>query len=68
MEKKSFFKTKEGGLTIAFIVLMIAFLIMLAGLKSASEMICLVGFVIMTAAMLYSPIKVYILKPGKRDK
>ena len=29
MEKNSFFKTKEGGLTLAFIVIMIAFAIML---------------------------------------
>ena len=28
MEKNSFFKTKEGGLTLAFIVIMIAFAIM----------------------------------------
>ena len=26
MEKNSFFKTKEGGLTLAFIVIMIAFI------------------------------------------
>ena len=32
MEKNSFFKTKEGGLTLAFIVIMIAFAIMLFGL------------------------------------
>lgn len=68
MEKKSFFKTKEGGLTIAFIVIMIAFFIILAGLKAVSESICLAGFVIMVAAMLYSPVKVFILKPGNRDK
>lgn len=68
MEKISFFKTKEGGLTIAFIVIMIAFFIILAGLKTASEIICLAGFVIMVAAMLYSPVKVFILKPRNRDK
>ena len=31
MEKKSFFKTKEGGLTIAFIVIMVAFFIINQG-------------------------------------
>ena len=51
MEKKSFFQTKEGGLTIAFIVIMVAFFIILAGLGSANDTICLVGFVIMVAAM-----------------
>lgn len=67
MEKKNFFKTKEGGLTIAFIVIMVAFVIVMAGLNAASEAVCMAGFVIMVAAMLYSPVKVYILKPKKQD-
>ena len=36
MEKNSFFKTKEGGLTLAFIVIMIAFAIMLFGLYTGT--------------------------------
>ncbi len=63
MEKKSFFKTKEGGLTIAFVVIMVAFFIILAGLNTANDTICMAGFVIMVAAMLYSPVKTFILKP-----
>jgi hypothetical protein len=31
MEKNSFFKTKEGGLTLAFIVIMIAFSVYIPG-------------------------------------
>ncbi len=65
MEKKSFFKTKEGGLTAAFIVIMAAFFIILAGLGAGSDGVCLIGFVIMVAAMLYSPVKTFILKPKK---
>lgn len=65
MEKKSFFKTKEGGLTLAFIVIMAAFVIIIAGLNTANDTVCLTGFVIMVAAMLYSPIKTFILKPKK---
>ena len=65
MEKKSFFKTKEGGLTIAFIVIMAAFLIILAGLGMASDAVCLAGFAVMVAAMLYSPVRTFILKPKK---
>ena len=53
MEKKSFFKTKEGGLTIAFIVIMAAFFIILAGHGSANDTIFRVGFLIIVAAMLY---------------
>lgn len=62
MEKKSFFQTKEGGLTLAFFVIMIAFFVILVGLKTASDVICTVGFVLIVAAMLYSPVKVYLLK------
>ena len=36
MEKNSFFKTKEGGLTLAFIVIMLAFAIMLFGLYTGT--------------------------------
>ena len=43
MEKKSFFKTKEGGLTIAFVVIMLAFFIILAGLNSLNDTVCLAG-------------------------
>ena len=57
MENKSFFKTKEGILTIAFIIIMVAFFIILAGLAAESDIICAIGFAIMAAAMLYSPIK-----------
>ncbi len=62
-EKKSFFKTKAGGLTIAFIVIMVAFVIIMAGLGSGNDSVCLVGFIIMVGAMLYSPITTFIIKP-----
>lgn len=62
MEKKSFFKTKEGGLTIAFIIIMIAFVVILLGLQAANDAVCAAGFVIMAAAMLYSPVKTFLLK------
>lgn len=60
MEKKSFFRTKEGGLTIAFVVILIAFVLILAGLKMQGDGMCAAGFVLMAAAMLYSPLKVYV--------
>lgn len=60
MEKNSFFKTKEGGLTIAFVVILIAFVLILTGLKMQGDGMCAAGFVLMAAAMLYSPLKVYV--------
>ena len=40
MEKQSFFKTKAGGLTLAFIVIMIAFAVIMAGLGMSNDMLC----------------------------
>jgi hypothetical protein len=66
MEEKSFFKTKEGGLTIAFLVIMAAFVIIMIGLNSAGNMLCMIGFLLIMVAMLYSPVKVYILDRKKK--
>lgn len=66
MEKKSFFKTKEGGLTLAFAVIMLAFFVILAGLKMPGDTVCAIGFIMMAAAMLYSPIKVFIIDRKKK--
>lgn len=65
MEEKSFFKTKEGGLTIAFIVIMVAFALILVGLQSSGNGLCMIGFLLIVVAMLYSPVKVYILDRKK---
>ncbi|MGM9616679.1 hypothetical protein [Butyricicoccus sp.] len=66
MEQKGFFQTKAGGLTIAFIVIMIAFVMIMAGLYTGASVLCTVGFVLIVVAMLYSPVKVYIL--DRRNK
>lgn len=61
-----FFKTKAGGLTIAFAVIMVAFVMIMAGLGSGNDMLCTIGFVLIVAAMLYSPVKVHILDRKKK--
>ena len=38
-----FFKTKAGGLTIAFAVIMIAFVMIMAGLGSGNDMFCTIA-------------------------
>ncbi|WP_077612320.1 hypothetical protein [Clostridium sp. Marseille-P2415] len=68
MKEKGFFQTKAGGLTIAFIAIIVAFITIMIGLYSASKVLCLVGFAIVVAAMLYSPCKVYIYDCMKNDK
>lgn len=65
MENKGFWGTKAGRLTMAFIVIMAAFIVIMAGIAVSSDVLCAVGFVVIVAAMLYSPIEVYILKRKK---
>ena len=66
MEQKGFFQTKAGGLTIAFIVIMIAFAMIMAGLYTGTSILCTIGFVLIVVAMLYSPVEVYILSKLKK--
>lgn len=66
MEQKSFFQTKAGGLTIAFIVIMLAFVMIMAGLYTGTTVLGTIGFVLIVVAMLYSPVKVYIF--DRRNK
>ena len=65
MEKQSFFKTKAGGLTLAFILIMSAFAVIMAGLGMSSDVLCMIGFIMIVVAMLYSPVKVYIIDRKK---
>lgn len=67
MEEQKFFRTRAGRLTIAFCVIMAAFVLMMTGLHSDNSMLYSVGFV-MTAAMLYSPIEVHIYQRLKKSK
>lgn len=66
MEKQSFWKTKAGGLTLAFIIIMIASVIIMAGLGMSNDVLCMIGFIMIVVAMLYSPVKVYIIDRKKK--
>lgn len=61
MKENSFFRSKAGGMTIAFIIMMIGFAIIMAGINSGSHVVSNTGFIIITAAVVYSPVKVYII-------
>lgn len=65
MENQSFFKTKAGGLTLVFLIMMMAFGIIMAGLGLSNDVLCTVGFLMVIAAMLYSPIRVFIIERKK---
>ena len=61
MEQNGFFQTKAGRLTIACLVIAVAFVLIVAGLQSDGNGLCTVGFLMIVAAMLYSPVKVYLI-------
>lgn len=65
MKNQSFFKTKAGGLTIVFLIMMLAFGIIMAGLGTSNDVLCTVGFLMIIVAMLYSPVKVFIIERKK---
>ena len=61
MEQNGFFQTKAGHLTNAFLVIAVAFVLIVTGLQSDGNGLCTVGFLMIVAAMLYSPVKVYFI-------
>lgn len=62
MKENGFWKSRAGGLTIAFLVIMFAFVVIVAGISRNSQAACTVGLALIVAAMLYSPVRSYILK------
>lgn len=67
MEKKNFFQTDAGRLTIAFLAIMAAFAVIMIGLYRENELCYLIGFLVVAAAMLYSPIKVHIYERLRKN-
>ena len=49
--KNSFFKTKEGGLTIAFIIIMISFFLIQGGLAAGMNALAYLGFILVIVSM-----------------
>lgn len=63
--ESSFFKTKAGKMTLAFIVIMLAFALIMLGIYQVNNVFIHIGFVLMLVAMLYSPVDVFILNRKK---
>ncbi|MDO4787844.1 MAG: hypothetical protein Q4A19_01635 [Johnsonella sp.] len=68
MEKNNFFAKKEGKLTIAFMVLILSFVLMVYGVNKDSSALYTAGFGIAMLAMMYSPFKTYVLDKIKKQK
>ena len=60
MKKNNFYDTKAGRLTLALIVILLAFVLIMIGLYSNNTMMSAFGFITIVIAMLYSPFKVYL--------
>ena len=61
-KKNSYFRSKEGGLTMAVIVTFVGFIMTLLGLRADIPGVYGTGFVLMVASMLYSPVRTYIIR------
>lgn len=68
MEEKAFFQTKAGRLTVAFGVIIVAFVIIMIGLHKKNDVLYGIGFVMTAAAMLYSPFQVHVYERFKNKK
>lgn len=68
MEGKGFFQTRAGRLTIAFCIIMVAFALMLNGLRLNNDILCLVGFLLTAGALLYSPMEGHLYARLKKDR
>lgn len=62
MEQKSFWKTMEGEQTVAFLVILVAFSILMSGLQGGSRVSAILGVIIINLAILYTPVRVFLLK------
>ena len=61
MEKKSFWKTNAGALTVSFIITMIGFTLILLGVNHGMNGLATGGFAAVVVSMIISPIKVFII-------
>ncbi len=68
MNEQKFFSTRAGKLTIAFIIVMIAFAMIMFGLYNNISIMYTLGFTMIVLSMLYSPIKTHIYDKLKNRK
>lgn len=61
MKNENFWKTKAGGFTLVFLMVMLAFGMILIGIYQKKEYLDIAGCILILVSMLYSPVKKYIL-------
>lgn len=60
--KESFWKGRSGMLTISFLVIVAAFVMIMVGLGTDQPVLYGAGFILIVCAMTYSPICKFVLK------
>ncbi len=69
MEEKGFFQTRAGEAYDCFLYYrMVAFPLMLNGLRLNNDILCLVGFLLTAGALLYSPMEGHLYARLKKDR
>lgn len=63
--KKDFFATREGGLAIAGLIILIAVPILVAGMQSGSDACVYLGIAMVCAALLFPPLATYVFSSKK---
>ncbi len=68
MKKSSYIKSKEGGFVVVFLSIMVAFALILSGLNMEREILYMIGFFLILCAMLYAPIRKYVIDRPREKK
>lgn len=66
MSEEKFFSTRAGKLTIAFIIIMISFAVIMFGLYNDNSTMYTLGFIMIALSLLYSPVKTHIYDALKK--
>ncbi len=59
MKKQHYFCTKEGGFVLAFLVILLAFALIMVDLRNPDGVLHILGLLLILGAMLYAPIRTF---------
>lgn len=63
-----YLRTREGRLILAFLMIMTAFALMMAGIGSSQMWLCKAALLLLAGALLYSPLKTRVLTKREKGK
>ncbi len=66
LRKPKFYETRNGGLSIAFLVILAAFILMMVGIWGSDQTLTLDGFAAIVTAMLYCPMRTFIFEKAEK--